>query len=555
MTPAGKHIDTDILVIGSGVAGLAFALKAAGLGRVLVIAKSSMRKGSTELAQGGIASVQSPDDSIELHIQDTLRVGYGLAHEDVVRKVTGYSQTIVEELLSLGVSFDSESGFGKKLDLGLEGGHSRKRILHVADATGQAIEDAYVRAAKKNPNIELLPRHCAIDLLTQHHLPEEHPLQKEPVRCWGAYILDEEGGFVRTVRAKITLLATGGGGRLYLHTTNPDVSTADGVAMAYRAGATVANLEFFQFHPTMFYDPGGEGFLISEAVRGEGAILRNRAGERFMEGIHPQMELAPRDVVARAIDEQLKRTGDTNVFLDLTHKGTDFIKERFPTIYEHCIERGLDITKDWIPVVPAAHYMCGGVKVDAGGRTEIANLLAAGETACTGMHGANRLASNSLLESIAFAHFAYDSAREVFPKAGPIPELPDWDDFGVFNRQEWVIVRHLREELNRLMWDYVGIVRSDDRLEAARRFIHYISQEVDKFYRANPVRRDVIEVRNLTLLATIVIRSAMTRLESRGLHYNSDHPEQDERFQCNTEFRSSLIAKDVHLEEAIIGTA
>ncbi len=542
-----KYIDTDILVLGSGVAGLSFAMKAARFGRVVVATKGRVEEGSTYLAQGGVAAVQSPDDSIESHVRDTIEAGRGLVHEDVVKRVVEFGRVAAEELLRLGVPLDRS---GERLELGMEGGHSHKRIIHVADATGKAIEEAHI-AASQNPNITLLSGHCAIDLLTQHHLPETHPLKGKPIRCWGAYIFDERLGIVRTVRAKVTLLATGGGGCLYQHTTNSPVSTADGVAMAFRAGATIGNLEFFQFHPTVFYKLGGEGFLISEAVRGEGAILRDREGNRFMAGVDPLMELAPRDVVARAIDSQLKRTGEVCVFLDLTHKGADFIENRFPTIFEHCLRNGVDMRKEWIPVVPAAHYMCGGVKVDSGARTDIQNLLAAGEVAFTGMHGANRLASNSLLESLAYAHFAAESAKLIIEKNEAIPELPDWDDSGVFDRHEWVIIRHLREEITRLMWDYVGIVRSDDRLEAARRFLRYFTEEVERFYRSNPVRRDVIELRNLAITASLVVKSALSRKESRGLHFNIDHPEPDPNFLADTEFRSEIDWQDVHLGRRI----
>jgi len=547
MLDSSKKIDTDILVLGSGIAGLSFALEAAKFGRVLVVTKGEVEEGSTALAQGGVAAVQSAEDSVESHVADTLEAGRGLVHEDVVRRIVEYGLQAARELTKMGVPLDHDPIRKDELSLGMEGGHSHNRILHVADATGRAIEEAYKAAAAKHPNIKILKGHCAIDLLTQHQLPDGHPQKGGPIRCWGAYILDEESGVVQTVRAKVTLLATGGGGRLYQHTTNSAVSTADGVAMAYRAGATVGNLEFFQFHPTMFYDPAGDGFLVSESVRGEGAILRDRAGRRFMENVDPKMELAPRDIVARAIDEQLKRTGEVCVFLDLTHKGADFIKSRFPNIYKHCLSRGVDITKEWIPVVPAAHYMCGGVKVDMGARTDIENLLAAGEVAFTGMHGANRLASNSLLESLAYAHFAVDSAAKIIASGESIPDLPDWDDSGVFDRQEWVIIRHLREEITRLMWDYVGIVRSDDRLEAARRLLHYFSDEMENFYRANPVRRDLLELRNLSMVASLVVRSALSRKESRGLHFNIDYPNPDPKFRHDTELRSSRFLGDAHL--------
>lgn len=547
MSKSAKYIDTDILVIGSGVAGLRFAMKAADCGNVLIITKSSATKGATRLAQGGIASVVGEDDSIESHIKDTLDVGYGLSKPNIVRKIVESGPSAVLELLELGVPLDTIPGNGDILSLSREGGHSKRRILHVADATGRAIEEAYIDAVKAKGNISLLQNHCAIDLITRHHLPDGHQRKTDKLTCWGAYALDEETGQVKTIRAKMTLLATGGGGCVYKYTTNPSVATGDGVAMAYRAGATVANMEFFQFHPTMFYNPGGESFLITEAARGEGGILRNSSGKRFMEGLHPNLELAPRDVVSRAIDEQLKTRGDTNVFLDLTHKGADFIVARFPNIYEHCLARGVDITKEWIPVVPAAHYMCGGVKVDDRARTDIINLLAAGEVACTGMHGANRLASNSLLESMAYAQFAYETVRDNIHNIAPIPELPEWDDTGVFDRREWFIVRHIREELISVMWDYVGIVRSDDRLEAALRFVDFLYTQIDEFYRQNPVNRDVVELRNMAILGWIIVKSAQSRHESRGLHFNTDHPNLDSKFTGDTIIRSNKFKPDGHL--------
>ena len=549
-----KHITTDFLVIGSGVAGLYFSNLVSSMGEVLIITKSDIKESSTYLAQGGVASVQSPDDSVKLHVEDTLGTGGGLSRENVVRSVVEFGEMAADELLSVGVSLDIQPGSDRDFELGLEGGHSRNRILHVADATGKAIQEAYMSVVRDNPKIEILKNHTAIDFLTQHNLPDNHPHKKKPIQCWGAYVLDNETGVVKTITAKIVLLASGGCGRLYRYTTNPQVATADGLAMAYRAGATVSNLEFIQFHPTMFYDLRGEGFLITEALRGEGAKLRNRAGKRIMEGVHRLEELAPRDIVARAIDAELKATGEPCVFLDITHRDKDYIKSRFPNIHQHCLERGVNITSDWIPVVPAAHYMCGGIKVDMHARTGIKNLLAAGEVTCTGMHGANRLASNSLLEAMAYAYFAYKTAREIF-ESTEIPELPDWDDSGVFDRREWVIVRHVREVLTRLMWDYVGIARSDDRLEAARRRVRHLIEEIDNFYRENPVSREVLELRNLATAAMLVIRSALQRPESRGLHYNIDHPETDICYNHDTDIKSSRIWKEVHIDEGIVGTA
>jgi len=431
----------DFLVIGSGIAGLAFALDASKLGKVIVISKGNLDEGSTSLAQGGIAAVlPGTDDSFESHIRDTLRTGAGLSKPNIVEKIVRYAPEVIRQLSELGVDFSRRESDEKNPQLGREGGHSKNRIVHVADYTGRAIEDALIAAVKSNPNIEILENYMAVDLLTQHHIPNYSLRPWENIECYGAYVLDIESGEVHTVLAKKTILATGGAGVVYLHTTNQSVSTGDGVAMAYRAGARVANMEFMQFHPTVLYLPGQQSnrsFLISEAVRGEGAILLNSAGERFMPKYHEMLELAPRDVVARAIDTELKKSGDNCVYLDIRSKGANFIIERFPLIYQTCLDNGIDITKDLIPVVPAAHYICGGVMVDEWGRTDIENLYACGETAHTGMHGANRLASNSLLEAFAMAKFALEDIRQRGVNDRKLPDIPQWDDSGVFDRNEW----------------------------------------------------------------------------------------------------------------------
>ena len=406
------EIETDFLVIGSGIGGLSFALQASELGEVVIVTKKEDSESNTNYAQGGIASVLAKDDSFELHLEDTLKGGAGLCNPEVVKKVVEAGPGCIEELVEIGVRFSKKRGKEEEFDLGLEGGHSKNRVAHAADLTGKEVENSLLGAVKAKKNVKILEDHIAIDLITQHHLKGYQRKPEERIKCWGAYVLDKDKNQVATCLAKVTLLASGGAGKVYVHTTNPSIATGDGLAMAYRGGAEVANLEFIQFHPTALYHQMGKSFLISEAVRGEGGILRLKSGEAFMERYHPRKELAPRDVVARAIDYELKKRGDSCVYLDVTHLDQKFIKLRFPNIYGKCLSLGLDITKDWIPVVPAAHYICGGVVTDSEGRTGIENLYACGEVACTGMHGANRLASNSLLEAVAFAHFSANSARD-----------------------------------------------------------------------------------------------------------------------------------------------
>jgi len=517
--------DYDILVIGSGIGGLYFALQAAELGKVAVVTKKSRTEAATNLAQGGIASVMSRKDSFDSHIEDTLVAGDGLCKKEIVEKVVKSGPDFVNRLYELGVQFSEDEG---SFDLGREGGHSRNRVVHAADFTGRAIEQALVKATRQHENITIFEHHYAIDLITQHHLNGDKDV--DAPTCFGAYVLDVEKRRVDIFRAGITMLATGGGGRIYIHNTNPDIATADGIAMAYLAGARIGNLEFVQFHPTALYNPRESSFLISEAVRGEGGKLILQSGEEFMKKYHPEAELAPRDVVARAIDAELKRTGDQYVCLDVTHLGRPFLEKRFPTIYARCMKEGIDIAATPIPVVPAAHYFCGGVVTDEFGKTDIKNLYVCGEVAMTGMHGANRLASNSLLEAVAFAEFAAENLQSEFSKAESLPEIPLWDDSGVFDQEEWVIISHDRTTLQHLMWDYVGIVRSDNRLMKAEERSKIMLRDILEFYRKNPVRPEVIELRNMAIAARLLIECAKRRTESRGLHYNIDYPEKNDKY-------------------------
>ncbi len=535
------EMETDFLVIGSGIGGLSFALKASQVGQVVIVTKKEDSESNTNYAQGGIASVVAKNDSFDLHVEDTIKAGAGLCDAEVVRKVVEAGPGCIDELVKIGVQFTTKRQKEDEFDLGLEGGHSRNRVVHAADLTGKEVENSLLNAVKAKKNVTILEDHLAVDLITQHHLADYVRESGEKIKCWGAYVLDKEKNQVITCLAKITLLATGGAGRVYLHTTNPSIATGDGLAMAYRAGAEVANLEFIQFHPTALYHTDADSFLISEAVRGEGGKLRLQSGETFMENYHQRKELAPRDVVARAIDHELKKRGDNCVYLDITHLDQKFIKLRFPNIYGKCLSLGLDITKNWIPVVPAAHYICGGVLTDLQGKTGIENLYACGEVACTGMHGANRLASNSLLEAVAFAHFAGESAKTRLRsmKRFSFPPIPSWSLVGVFDQQEWIIISHNRDWIQKFMWDYVGIVRSNRRLEQARRRIDILLDEILDFYRVNPVNYDVIELRNIATVAKLIIECALQRKESRGLHYNVDHPgKDDENWLKNTILRS-----------------
>lgn len=548
------EIKSDFLVIGSGIGGLSFALKAAKSGTVTIITKRGISESATFYAQGGIASVWSKEDSFESHIKDTIDAGAGLCRKDIVDMVVRGAPERIQELISLGVKFSKrpskeplggveplQAASGNieelELDLGKEGGHSKRRIIHATDLTGKAVEDALVNAVNADPNITVYENHIAVDLITHSKFvgqadrvdPSQRvqPSQREMV--WGAYVLDKSSGTVKTFLAKATILATGGAGKVYLFTSNPDVATGDGIAMAYRIGADIANMEFIQFHPTCLYHSKAKSFLISEALRGEGAVLKTKDGDAFMRRHHPMADLAPRDIVARAIDFELKKSGDDCVFLDISHKNAAFLKDRFPNIHKKCLEFNIDITKDLIPVVPAAHYTCGGVRTDRDGATSAARLYAIGEAACTGLHGANRLASNSLLEALVFAGRASLHAAEVVKNTGSIiPSIPAWETRGAVTSDEAVVITQNWDEIRRFMWNYVGIVRSDKRLQRALRRINLLKSEINEYYWNFTITNNIVELRNITSTAELIIKSAMSRKESRGLHYNIDYPEKDD---------------------------
>lgn len=524
-------IETDFLVIGSGVAGLSYALKVAQFGRVVIITKKKIYKTNTALAQGGVAAVFSKTDSFENHVADTLAAGDGLCDEDVVRMVVENGPERIRELVDLGARFNLEGGGKYDFSLGREGGHSQNRIIHARDLTGKEIEDVLVHNVEQHENITILENHVAVNLITYSTSVRSGLVRTQHENiCCGAYVLDNDTGKVETFAAKVTLLATGGGSKVYLYTSNPDTATGDGIAMAYRAGATVANMEFVQFHPTCLFHPEAKNFLISEAVRGEGAYLIDEQGNRFMGKYSPDLELACRDVVARAIDSELKKTGADSVFLDITHKDPDFIRKRFPNIHAKCLEFGIDITQQPIPVVPAAHYMCGGVATDLNGRSDIQCLYAVGETACTGLHGANRLASNSLLEALVYAHNAAQSSLKEFEQAAKksTVDLDPWDETNTLDSDEAIMVTHNWDEIRRLMWNYVGIVRSDKRLHRAQRRIEMIQHEIEEYYWDFKITADLIELRNLATVAELIIKCALMRKESRGLHYNLWYPDKDD---------------------------
>lgn len=520
------QILSDFLVIGSGIAGLSYALRVAEMGTVSIVTKKESAESNTNYAQGGIAAVIGSDDRFAFHIDDTMKAGGFLCHRDVVEMVVKEGPARIKDLMDVGVQFTANQ---MGIDLGREGGHSHHRIVHAADLTGKEIERALLAKVTSHPNISIFENHISIDLITEHHLFKTETPSKNSTHCWGAYVLDVEKNTVKTFLATTTLLATGGTGHVYLHTTNPLIATGDGVAMAYRAGARIANMEFIQFHPTTLYNSGSPSFLISEAVRGYGAILRNTKNEDFMSKYDSRGALAPRDIVARAIDAELKRSGDECVYLDIRHLNGDKTKQHFPNIYQRCLTHGIDITKDLIPVVPGAHYMCGGVVTDKNGATSISGLYAIGEVAMTGLHGANRLASNSLLEAVVYSHRSAQTMKENGKGNTIPPNVPEWDESGTVNSEEWVLISHNRKEIQQLMWDYVGIVRSNHRLERAKRRINLILNEVKDFYKRTKVSEGLIELRNLSYVADMIIRSALERKESRGLHYTTDYPFVDDK--------------------------
>ena len=535
-------IEFDTLVVGSGIAGLTFALKVATTRKVAVVTKKESIETSTNYAQGGIASVLSPEDSFDLHIQDTLNSGDGLCHPHVVDMVVKSGPDRIRELAEMGVRFQRGKQESVPFDLAREGGHSRSRIVHAQDMTGKEVERVLLSMAEEHANISIFENHIAIDLIVECQLLKRGLLTTQrQERCWGAYVLDIEGNRILTFLARDTLLCTGGAGKVYVYTSNPDVATGDGVAMAYRAGAEVANMEFVQFHPTCLYHPHAKNFLISEAVRGEGGLLIDKRGQAFMSKYHPLKDLACRDVVARAIDTEIKQSGDDCVYLDISHRNGDFLRQRFPNICEKCFSLGIDITKEPIPVVPAAHYMCGGVRTDKHGHSSIQHLYALGESACTGLHGANRLASNSLLEALVFAHAAAENINRQPLSSGEkflLPEVPPLEMPSNANDSEMVLIAYSWDIIRRLMWNYVGIVRKDSRLTLAQNHLAQIQREINEHYPNISLNSDLIELRNLATVAELIVICALQRRESRGLHFNLDHPQKDdERWQRDTIIR------------------
>jgi L-aspartate oxidase len=520
----------DTLIIGSGLAGLTLAIKLAENQSVGLITKKFLLDGASDKAQGGIAAVLSGDDSLDAHIQDTLKAGAGLCDEIVTRYVVEQGKQSVDWLIAQGVPFTRDSTNDMGYHLTREGGHSRRRIIHAADATGHAVQETLADRAQNHPNITVLEHCMSVDLITGKKLGRPDNV------CYGAYALNTISDEVITIAARNTILATGGAGKVYLYTTNPDTATGDGIAMAWRAGCRIANMEFIQFHPTCLYHPHAKSFLISEAVRGEGGVLKLPDGTRFMPGHDDRAELAPRDVVARAIDFEMKKHGSDCVYLDISHQPIKFLQEHFPTIYARCLSLGIDMSKQAIPVVPAAHYTCGGIVADLSARTDVNNLYAVGETAYSGLHGANRLASNSLLECLVFADAAVqDILRK--PKQ-PIPNLPAWDESRVTDADEQIVISHNWAELRHFMWDYVGIVRTNKRLQRAQHRIRLLQDEIDEYYANFHISSDLLELRNLVLNAELIVRSALMRHESRGLHFSKDYP------NMLTDTRPTLLIPD-----------
>ncbi len=513
-----KHHQYDVLVIGSGAAGLTLALHLADRAQVAVLSKASLQEGSTWFAQGGIAAVLDDSDSVEAHVNDTLNAGAGLCHPDTVRFTVEHGKQAIQWLIDQGVDFTRDSG-RDDYHLTKEGGHSHRRIIHSADATGRAVHSTLVEQVKQHHSITLLEHHIAIDLITQADAGSRK------VRCTGAYVYNRDRDQVDTFQARAVVLASGGASKVYLYTSNPDSASGDGIAMAWRAGCRVANMEFNQFHPTCLYHPKAKSFLVTEALRGEGAHLQLPDGSRFMQRFDPRGELAPRDIVARAIDHEMKRLGSDCLYLDISHKPAAFIAAHFPTVKQRCLEFGIDITRDPIPVVPAAHYTCGGVVVDTNGCTDLEQLYAIGETSFTGLHGANRMASNSLLECVVYARAAAAHIGAGLEHIALLGQPPHWDESRVTNSDEDVVISHNWDELRRFMWDYVGIVRTRKRLERATHRIKLLQKEIAEYYSNYKVGNDLIELRNLAMVAELIIRSAMQRKESRGLHYSLDYPE------------------------------
>lgn len=517
----GQQYSYDVLIIGSGAAGLTAALHLAPTARIAVLSKNQLSSGSTFYAQGGIAAVLDDTDTVEEHVKDTLIAGAGLCHEDIVRFTVENSRQSIQWLVDQGVPFtrNQNNEMHAEFHLTQEGGHSRRRIIHAADATGQAVLSTLIDKARSHSNIDLFEQHVAVDLITHQKLGLAGN------QCVGAYVLDRGTGHVDVFKAHCVILATGGASKVYLYTTNPDGASGDGIAMAWRAGCRVANMEFNQFHPTCLYHPKAKSFLITEALRGEGAKLRLPNGELFMAQFDERAELAPRDIVARAIDHEMKRLGCDNVYLDISHQSEAFIKEHFPTVYARCLEFGIDITKESIPVVPAAHYTCGGIMIDQHGRTDVSHLYAIGETTFSGLHGANRMASNSLLECVVFARSASEDILQKLNNKKSLPNIPSWDESQVTDSDEDVVISHNWDEIRRFMWDYVGIVRTNKRLQRAEHRMDLLQQEIDAYYKNYRISTDLLELRNLALVAKLIIQSSLLRKESRGLHYTLDYPD------------------------------
>lgn len=514
----------DYLVIGSGIAGMSFALKVAATGRVALICKTTLEEANTYFAQGGVASVTNLEvDNFDKHIEDTMIAGDWLSDRTAVEKVVKGAPAQIQELIKWGVNFDkNENG---DFDLHREGGHSEFRILHHKDNTGAEIQESLVKAVRENPNIDIFDNHFAIEIITQHHLGKIVTRRTPDITCYGAYVLNPESGKVDTFLARVTLIATGGVGAVYTTTTNPLVATGDGIAMVYRAKGTVKDMEFIQFHPTALYHPGDRpSFLITEAMRGYGAVLRNKRGEEFMHKYDPRLSLAPRDIVARAIDSEMKQHGDEHVYLDVTHKDPEETKKHFPNIYQKCLSLGIDITKDYIPVAPAAHYLCGGIKVDTNGESSIQRLYAVGECSCTGLHGGNRLASNSLIEAVVYADAAARHAMEVKDHYSYRHDVPEWNDEGTRHPEEMVLITQSIKEVGQIMATYVGIVRSDLRLKRAWNRLDILYEETEKLFKCSKASREICELRNIINVGYLIMRQAMERKESRGLHYTVDYP-------------------------------